>query len=135
MAHEADFDTIHRAAEAMRQQHGPQHPRHKMWRAMSDLLDGLATDGGTSWDFRQDEALDVAKAYLAAEPAEPERPTAHPDTMIGRGRATKRDNRWAETSRAIAEAVQAAKPADADTGIVVGAGLRHLARLHLGEES
>lgn len=46
----------------------------------------------------------------------------HPITMIGGGRATKRDNRWAETSRAIAEAAQAAK---SDPGIIVGAGLRH----------
>lgn len=82
--HADDVVTIRRAAEAMRQQHGPQHPRHKMWRAMSELLDNLAADGEVSWDFRQDEGLDVAKAYLAAEPEKPARPTVHPSTMIGR---------------------------------------------------
>ena len=63
----AETVVLREAAKAMREQHGPEHPRHEMWAAMADLLEArLAVwldDVPVSHDAH---ALAVASAYIDA---------------------------------------------------------------------
>lgn len=63
-------DVVRNAALQMREQHGPEHKRHKMWAALADWLDGVDFYGAPrrppSSMPEQDAAFTVARAYLEA---------------------------------------------------------------------
>lgn len=60
---------LREAATFMREQHGPDHPRHEMWFALADLLEHAAlTLESTGHTPSVEYALHVARAYLAAVP-------------------------------------------------------------------
>lgn len=72
-----EVSVLRRAAEAMRQDHGPQHQRHLMWLAMSRMIATTAhqweqIDRSNAWgDTKRtyahlDDAVLVATAYIAA---------------------------------------------------------------------
>lgn len=55
-------DLMRETAALMREQHGPDHPRHEMWVAMADWLEVTASDVGSS-TLAYKAALAVANAY------------------------------------------------------------------------
>jgi len=75
-------DELRQAARLMREQHGPEHPRHAFWQALCGLLSECAADydetgdgpyGAAGAAFAAgrhggdpDPAIMVARAYLAA---------------------------------------------------------------------
>jgi hypothetical protein len=68
---------LRRAATAMREDHGPDHKRHKMWCDMATLLEAVAddydTEDGTYGGFDSSVytgARNVATAYLEARKAD-----------------------------------------------------------------
>jgi hypothetical protein len=63
-------DLLRRAAALMREQHGPDHPRHEFWHALATWQDGVATalatgDPDDLLGFGEPTAARrVAEAYL-----------------------------------------------------------------------
>ena len=63
-------DTLLEAAAAMREAHGPEHPRHAFWHALAQALETLAARetltlrSPGSLDLEQ--AIAIAQAYLDA---------------------------------------------------------------------
>ena len=55
------------AAALMRKQHGPEHERHEMWKAMADLMDAIG--GGANDRETYERALAVAHEYIVAATA------------------------------------------------------------------
>jgi len=60
-------ETLRKAAVQMREEHGPDHPRHAMWEAIAHHLEQRASvwhsEIPMSWDW---SALAIADAYLEA---------------------------------------------------------------------
>jgi hypothetical protein len=58
--------TIRRAAQSMREQHGPDHVRHDFWHSLATWLELKARAAGRSGDIKGDtlDALKIATAYL-----------------------------------------------------------------------
>jgi hypothetical protein len=58
--------TIRRAAQSMREQHGPEHVRHEFWHSLATWLELRARVAERSDDVKGDtfDALKIATAYL-----------------------------------------------------------------------
>jgi hypothetical protein len=65
-----DLAALAEAASAMREAHGPEHPRHVMWQALAALMDKTAWLGRLEPDMLSrvpcDEVIAVAHEYLTA---------------------------------------------------------------------
>jgi hypothetical protein len=83
----SEVDMLRGVAALMKDQHGPEHERHKMWAAMAALMERFADAAVVeygNWLSGHDavvphemagypEALAVARAYPGMEPDEPGR--------------------------------------------------------------
>lgn len=65
-------ETIREVARQMREAHGPEHKRHKMWDKMATLLEEITEDFTDEEDYEDNDyvstAYDVAYEYLTADP-------------------------------------------------------------------